>query len=243
MQMVFGKHSARAVFLARPRAVNRMVLLEGARRYLKEFEDLAAGVGIEPEYLARPEFLRATRLTEDDKHQGVVLYTDPVPVHGEHDLHLLADASLVLALDQVSNPQNFGTVLRSAAFFGADAVVWTKDRAVDLSPTVSRIAVGGDEFVGLYRVTNLARSLEALKTHGFWVYGLDERGGATLAETDFGPKAVLVVGAEGEGLRAKTRERCDVLVRIPGGRPGVESLNAGVAATVALAEVARAATK
>ena len=88
-------------------------------------------------------------------------------------------------------------------------------------------------------MTNLARSLETLKQLGFWVYGLDERGPATLAQTEFDPRAVLVVGAEGEGLRQRTREFCDALVRIPGGRPGLESLNAGVATAVALAEVYR----
>jgi 23S rRNA (guanosine2251-2'-O)-methyltransferase len=74
---------------------------------------------------------------------------------------------------------------------------------------------------------------------GFWIYGLDERGERTLAQTEFDAKTVLVVGAEGEGLRHRTREFCDELVRIPGGQPGLESLNAGVATAVALAEVFR----
>jgi 23S rRNA (guanosine2251-2'-O)-methyltransferase len=152
----------------------------------------------------------------------------------------LRNAATVLVLDQVSNPQNFGTIIRNAAFFGVDAVVWLKNRSVDLTPEVARVAVGGVEFVKLFRVTNLARTFDTLKSHGFWVYGLDERGEKTLAETDFDRKTVLVVGAEGEGLRRRTKEYCDALVRIPGGRPGLQSLNAGVATAVALAEVFRA---
>jgi len=145
----------------------------------------------------------------------------------------------VLALDQISDPQNLGTILRSAAFFGVDAVLILKNRSAELTPLVARVAVGGAEFVKVFRVTNLARSLEILKEHGFWIYGLDERGEKSLAETDFDEKTVLVVGAEGEGLRHRTKQICDVLVSIRGGRPGLESLNAGVATAVALGEVFR----
>ena len=90
------------------------------------------------------------------------------------------------------------------------------------------------------RVGNLNRALESLKERGFTIYGLDERGEHTLRETEFDPQIVLVVGAEGQGLRQRTRTKCDALVRIPGGREGVESLNAAVATSIALAEVASA---
>ena len=239
MDLVFGKHPVRAVFLARPHDVRRVVFMEGPSRYLDEFTALSREAGVQPEILPRDEFNRAGPFTAEDRHQGIFIMVAPRQLFRESDLEKLIDASVVLALDQVSNPQNFGTILRNSAFFGVDAVMWMKDRAVDLSPTVSRVAVGGVEFVKLYRVTNLARSLDTLKQHGFWVYGLDERGPKTLAETDFGQKVVLVVGAEGQGLRRLTRERCDALIRIPGGRLGVESLNVGVATAVALAELKR----
>lgn len=239
MDVVYGKHSVRAVFANRPGAIRRVVLREGAVRYLQEFVDAARAIGLEAEILPAGKFLRAGKLTVEDKSQGVFVVTEPRAVHDEADLELLADAEVVLALDQVSDPQNFGTVLRSAAFFGVDAVMWIKNRAVDLSPTVSRVSVGGAEFVELYRVTNLSRSLDKLKDLGFWIYGFDERGERTLAQTEFPDKTVLVVGAEGQGLRRLTKERCDHLVRIAGGRPGLESLNAGVATAIALAELFR----
>ena len=97
-----------------------------------------------------------------------------------------------------------------------------KNRSAEVSPLVARVAVGGAELVQTFRVTNLARSLERLQSMGYWVYGLDERGPATLAQTEFDERTVLVVGAEGEGLRKRTRETCDALVRIPGGRRGLE---------------------
>jgi 23S rRNA (guanosine2251-2'-O)-methyltransferase len=235
---VFGKHSVRAVLLRRPETVRRMVIA-GKEAYHRDLVSLAKEAGIEPEMLPWPDFRRVGGVTDEDKHQGVVVLTGARPILTEADLDALRDASVVLALDQISDPQNLGTILRSAAFFGVGAALVLKNRAAEVSPLVARVAVGGAELVDIYRVTNLARALEILKGHGFWIYGLDERGEATLAQTKFDEKTVLVVGAEGEGLRQRTKQTCDALVRIPGGQPGLESLNAGVATAVALAEVFR----
>lgn len=238
-EIIYGKHSVRAVFLARPEAIRRVVMRERAVRYLQEFVDLAKKSGIQPELMRSGEFLRQGKLDADDKHQGIFVVADPVRVYDEHDFDVIRDATMVLVLDQISNPQNLGTIIRTAAFFGVDAVVYPKDRAVSITSTVSRVSVGGTEFVRLFRITNLARSLERLKERSFWVYGVDERGPHTLAETQFDDKTAIVIGAENEGLRQRTRSLCDEVVRIPGGRQGVESLNAAVAAGIAMAEVVR----
>ncbi|MDQ4125562.1 MAG: 23S rRNA (guanosine(2251)-2'-O)-methyltransferase RlmB [Actinomycetota bacterium] len=238
MEKVYGKHSVRAVLLTRPRSVKRMILA-GKEAYHADLLALARDAGIRPELLDWPAFRRAGDFTEEDKHQGVALFTEQRPLFSERDLGRLRDARVVLALDQISDPQNLGTILRSAAFFGVDGVLVLKNRSAEVTPLVARIAVGGADLVPIYRVTNLARSLEILKQEGFWVYGLDERGSTTLAQTEFDAKTALVVGAEGEGLRRRTKELCDVLVRIPGGRRGLESLNAGVATAVALGELFR----
>ena len=240
MEKIYGRHSVNAVFSIRPRAIRRIILLAGRKSSLnEEYIELASRHKIQPEILPRDKFLRAANLAEDDKHQGICIFTEPRTIYGEKDLELLRNGRVVLALDQVSNPQNLGTMLRNAAFFGADAVILLRNRSTDITPTVTRVAVGAAEFVKLFKVINLARSLETLKKFGFWVYGLDERGQKTLAETDFDERTVFVVGAEGEGLRLRTKKFCDELVRIPGGRRGIESLNAGVATAVALAEFFR----
>jgi 23S rRNA (guanosine2251-2'-O)-methyltransferase len=236
-ELVYGKHSVRAVFLRRPGDVRR-VILGGKASYHEETVASARAAGVEPELVDWPVFRRLTGLTDDDKHQGVCVFAKPRRVFAEHELDRLAEGRLVIALDQISDPQNLGAVLRSAAFFGADAVLLLKNRSAELTPKVARIAVGGAEFVEVFRVTNLARSLDILRGHGYWVYGLDERGEHTLRETEFDPQSVLVIGAEGQGLRQRTRTKCDALVRIPGGREGVESLNAAVATAIALAEMA-----
>jgi 23S rRNA (guanosine2251-2'-O)-methyltransferase len=238
---VYGKHSVRAVLLARPQSVQRL-LLGGKESYHADLIALARSQGVLPELVAWPEFRRLTGLGDDDKHQGAAALTTPRQLLTEADLGRLAEAKVVLALDQISDPQNLGTILRCAAFFGVDGVLVLKNRSAEVTPLVARVAVGGAELVDTFTVTNLARALERLKNMGYWIYGLDERGRGTLAQTEFDARTVLVVGAEGEGLRHRTREICDALVRIPGGRAGLESLNAGVATAVALAEVFRGRT-
>jgi 23S rRNA (guanosine2251-2'-O)-methyltransferase len=238
LERIFGKHSVRAVFLTRPRAIRRLIVA-GDESYHADFIELAAQSGIRPEFLEWPEFLRMGNFTNDEKHQGIFILAEPRKIYAEKDFESIAEARVVLALDQISNPQNFATILRSAAFFGVEAVIVLRDRSVDVSSEVVRYAVGGAEFVKIFRVTNLSQGLDVLKNLGFAVIGLDERGEKTLAETAFPDKIVFVVGAEGEGLREKTKKYCDALVRIPGGRPGLESLNAGVATAVAVAEIFR----
>jgi len=239
LEKIFGKHSVRAVFFTRPEDIQRMAIA-GKEDYHQEFIDLARKFNITPEFMSWADFKRLGEFTEDDKHQGIVIFTKPQNVYTEKDLELLRDGRCVIALDQVSNPQNFAGIIRGAAFFGVDGIIVTKNRSVGLSETVVRYAVGGAEFVKVFTVTNLARTLDDLKDFGYWVYGLDERGPKTLAQTEFHEKSALVIGAEGQGMRLKTREKyCDFLVRIPGGRRCVESLNAAVAATIAMAEFYR----
>ena len=238
MEKIFGKHSVRAVFLTRPQDIRRMAIA-GKKEYHQEFIGLAQKYGIEPEFFDWPTFRRLGKSTEDDKHQGIVVFAKPRQHYDDRDLDILEHGRCILVLDQVSNPQNLATILRGAAFFGVDAILVMKNRSVNLTPTVVRYAVGGAEFVKVFRVTNVSRALQDLKGLGFWIYGMDERGQKTLGQAEFAEKTVIVIGAEGEGLREKTRKYCDQLVQIPGGRKGVESLNAGVAATVAMAEFFR----
>ena len=238
MDRIYGKHSVRAVLLARPRDSKRLVLA-GKQEYFDDLIALARGAGIEPELVPWKNFRRIGGFTDSEKHQGVCLFAKHRKILSDNHFDTLRKAQLVVILDQISNPQNLATILRSAAFFGFDAVITLRNRSVGVTPEVVRYSVGGAEFVDIFKVTNLARIVERLQDVGFWTYGLDERGTQTLAETTFADKSALVVGAEGQGLRRLTREKCDFLVRIPGGRRGVESLNAAVAATIAMAEVSR----
>jgi 23S rRNA (guanosine2251-2'-O)-methyltransferase len=145
---------------------------------------------------------------------------------------------LLLILDGVTDPHNLGACLRTADAAGAHAVIIPKDRAATLDSVARKVAAGAAEFIPVVSVTNLARSLEALKQRGVWIVGTDGEAVQSLFSADLKRPLALVLGAEGSGMRHLTREKCDFLVRIP--MVGhMESLNVSVTAGIALFEVLR----
>jgi 23S rRNA (guanosine2251-2'-O)-methyltransferase len=147
-------------------------------------------------------------------------------------------APLVLLLDGVTDPHNLGACLRVANAAGVHAVVAPKDRAAGISAAVSKVASGAAESTPYLMVTNLARTIDELKERGIWVVGTDGSADQSLYQADLPEAIAWVLGAEGEGMRRLTRERCDLLVRIPM-LGEVESLNVSVAAGLALFESVR----
>lgn len=171
-------------------------------------------------------------------HQGVVAEAEAKPVLELEDLLADAPQRLLLALDGIEDPHNLGAIVRSACGAGVDGVLLPARRAAGLTETVERVSAGALEHVRVARVGNLAQALEQCKQAGFWIVGLDGEATTRLWDHDFRDPTVLVVGAEGRGLHALIRQRCDARVAIPLAA-GVDSLNASVAAGVALFEVAR----
>lgn len=174
-------------------------------------------------------------------HQGLAAKVHPLPDRGIEDVIAAAEgqeSAQVMILDQVTDPQNVGAILRSAAAFGALAVVLTERHAAPESGALAKAASGALEHVPLIRVANLARALELLKKGGFWIAGLAAEGTQTLADAKLTGKVGLALGAEGPGLRRLTREHCDLLVRLPTGG-AIDHLNVSNAAAVALYELVR----
>jgi len=201
-----------------------------------------ASADLEVEILERARL--EALLPEGAVHQGLALQAEPLPpafledVIAEIPPAPAAGDAVVVVLDQVSDPQNVGAILRSAAAFGARAVVLPEHGTPPSTAALAKAASGALEQVPLVRVTNLARALDKLKEAGFWCVGLEESGDRVLTELDLAGRIALVLGAEGEGLRRLTRERCDFLVRLPTRDP-LASLNVSNAAAIALYEVAR----
>ena len=176
-------------------------------------------------------------------HQGLAAKVHPLPDRGIEDVIAAAEDAEhahLMILDQVTDPQNVGAILRSAAAFGALAVVLTERNAAPESGSLAKAASGALEHVPLIRVTNLSRAIELLKKGGFWIAGLAADAPKTLAEAKLTGKVGLALGAEGPGLRRLTREHCDLLVRLPTGGP-IDHLNVSNAAAVALYELVRKA--
>jgi len=175
-------------------------------------------------------------------HQGVIAEVRPMAPWSEDELGAAIEravaAPIVLALDGVQDPHNLGACLRTADACGVLSVVIPKDRAVQLNATVRKVAAGAAETTPLTVITNLARCLRELKERGLWVVGADAGAKQRADEVDLKGPTVLVMGAEGSGLRHNTREHCDLLVRLPA-LGAVESLNVSVATGMLLYEAVR----
>lgn len=180
------------------------------------------------------------------RHQGVVARYAAAKTYSESDLQGLIDATqgkaLVLVLDGVQDPHNLGACLRSAAAAGATAVIFPKDKAVQINATVRKTSAGAADSIPVIPATNLARTLRDLQQMGVWIYGLAGEAEASFYALDLRGNVALVLGGEADGLRRLTRENCDQLVTIPmpgATGTGVESLNVSVAAGVTLFEAVR----
>lgn len=172
-------------------------------------------------------------------HQGLVLEAGPLPRRSPDELGAdAATPSLVLALDQVGDPRNLGAILRTAAALGVDGVLVPERRSADLGGACAKAASGALDLVPVVEVVNLARALERLKERGFWLVGLDAAGADRLEDLPRERRRVLVLGAEGPGLRRLVAETCDHLARLEID-PRMESLNVSVAAGIALYLLAR----
>ena len=219
---------------AQKRTAHRLYVLRNAK-----------GLGAIVNAAARIPVQQCTRheldaLVHGTVHQGVVLEADPLPLYAVNPW-LASNAqpdAIVLALDGVEDPHNFGAIVRSAAAFGVQAVLFAKHRAAPVSPAAAKSAAGGMEHVDLIQAANLVRALDVFRKAGYWAAALEADAPEVLWQADLTGRLVLVVGAEGKGIRRLVREHCDFHLRIPLTGP-IPSLNASVSAAIALAECAR----
>jgi 23S rRNA (guanosine2251-2'-O)-methyltransferase len=237
--LIYGLHAVRALLTRQPERVAR-VFLQVGRHDAKagQIEQLAHRASRPIERLDARRF--EARLG-NVVHQGVMAEVMPLRPWTEDELFAAlaaADQPLLLALDGVQDPHNLGACLRTADACGVMAVIVPRDRAAPLNATARKVAAGAAEGTPVVTVTNLARTLGLLKDAGLWVVGADAAAEQTAQQVDLTGPRVVVLGAEGVGLRHLTRQRCDWLARLPS-RGTVESLNVSVATGMLLYEALR----
>lgn len=236
-RVTYGIQSVRKA-LARG-GVERLFLQEGlGPERLGRLSEAIAGSGVPVAYVAAAELQQLTGTT---KHQGVAAFVQSRGALSEREAQSFLDAvelPVVLVLDGIADPRNFGALLRTADAAGVDLVVTGRSRNVGVTPVVSKVACGAAEAQPIAEVGNIARFLGHLADRGLRIVGTDDAAAVSLYEVDLAVPLALVVGAEGEGMRRLTREHCDMLVRLPM-RGVVESLNVAVAAGICLYECVR----
>ena len=144
---------------------------------------------------------------------------------------------MLLALDQITDPQNIGSIMRSCALFNCKGIIVAKDNAPDLTPSLYKAASGAAEIVNYFRVTNLKRSISELKKYGYWIYGFDSSKDNKSSNINFAKKSILVFGSEGKGMRDLVKKECDEIIKIniqQNKQYQIDSLNVSNAATIAL---------
>jgi len=235
---VFGFHAVLARLRADAASVTEIYLDENRKD--ARAKDLALAAEKAGVALMRVPTKRLDGFYGGGRHQGVVAMALEKPAREslEDLLDSVKEPPLLLVLDGVTDPHNLGACLRVADAAGVHAVIAPKDRAAGIGATVSKVASGAAESIPYYMVTNLARTLDGLKERSIWIVGADEHADRTLYESDLPESIAWVLGAEGEGMRRLTRERCDLLARIPM-RGSVASLNVSVASGVCLFESRR----
>lgn len=202
-----------------------------------EIAQLAAGRNIP---VIQSDRERLTGLVGHSHHQGVALKVSEYPYADLEELLAKppAEREPLVVLDSIQDPRNLGAILRSACFLGAKGVVIPEDRSAGVSAAAIKVAAGAAVYVPVARVTNVVRTLQRLKSAGYWVAGLEVREGKPSYEVDLTVPLCLVIGNEQKGIRPLVKKECDMLVRIPAAGP-LDSLNAASAASIALYEVLR----
>lgn len=220
------------------RAINKLMVADGQKEgSIKKIIAKAKEKGIVISYVDRNKI---NGLSQSDNHQGVIAFVaayDYVELEDLlNDVKAKEEAPFFIVLDEINDPHNLGSIMRTADAVGAHGIIIPKRRAVGLTPVVAKTSAGAIEYVPVCRVTNLARTIDVLKENNIWVAGADMAGEQNHFQANFKGAIALVMGNEGQGLSRLVKEKCDFLVNIPMiGK--VSSLNASVAASVIMYEI------
>lgn len=242
---VLGNHAVNAVLEINPeRAIALWVTINTNNESQVAILERAQQLGLPIHPLEKHELAKRV---DSEQSQGIALEAKPKHDGGDKELDsfirkLEGETPLLLILDHVQDPHNFGACLRTADAAGAHAVVVAKDNACPMTPVVLKVASGAAETMPVFRVTNIARTMESLKEHGIWMIGTSDKATHSLFQEKLDGGIAIVMGAEGKGLRQLTEKTCDSLVSLPMAGTVVSSLNVSVATGICLYEVVRQRT-
>ncbi|MGN7360944.1 23S rRNA (guanosine(2251)-2'-O)-methyltransferase RlmB [Paenibacillus sp. SAF-054] len=239
-EIIGGKHSVIEA-LKSGRTINKIWVAENAQKHLTQpiiIEAKKLGIVIQ-----QVDKRKLDQLAPGMQHQGVVAQVAPYAYAEVEDILLAAEDKgeppFILLLDEIEDPHNLGSILRTADCTGVHGVIVPKRRSAQVTATVSKTSAGAAEYVPVARVTNLGQTIDALKEKGIWVVGTDVSAAAGIYETNvFDGPVAIVIGNEGKGMGRLIREKCDVLIKLPMNGQ-INSLNASVAAGVVMYEVLR----
>ncbi len=234
-QLIFGNHSVEAALLNDKRTHNELILHENTSFPIEKYKSKIKKV----KFLDHKQFKK--QYGNQQSTQGIVLKTSE---HGGLSLKEFLKIekkhpkSVIIVLDQITDPQNIGSIMRSCALFNCNAIVVAKDNSPELTPALLKVASGAAELVNYIKVTNLRRSLLDLKKNGYWVYCFDSSDNNT-SEINFENKSVLVFGSEGNGIRDLIKKECDIFIKLKTKsikKYKIDSLNVSNATAIALHE-------
>ncbi|MFK7840463.1 MAG: 23S rRNA (guanosine(2251)-2'-O)-methyltransferase RlmB [Bdellovibrionales bacterium] len=231
---LYGFHAVAEAWMNEARSIEALYATEQGLKSLESVLDAARHAGLsrpEPTLIDKHAIEKA--LPQGAVHQGVALVTPLIEEADVQDFIISSDSkpTILVILDQVTDPHNVGAILRSACVFGLDGLIMQRKHAPFLDGVLAKTACGAVEHVPVAYETNLSRCIESLQEAGFFVYGLDERGEDLAEMRDIPEKIALIMGAEGPGLRRLVKENCDSLLRLPTSGP-ISSLNVSNAAAV-----------
>ena len=232
-EFLYGRHAIIESLRADRRAVHRLLVASGTQG-LDELLHAAQQRHVPVAWVERRQLDRL----QSGHHQGVLAEVSPF-AYARLDELVLGSRPLLLLLDSLQDPQNFGTLLRTAQSTGVGGVVIPEHRSVGVTPAVVNASAGAVEHLSIARETNLVRVIESLKARNVWVYGLAVDAQRPYWDVDWTAASAAVVGAEGPGLGRLVRKTCDDLIRVPVAPGAVQSLNAGVAGSLVLYEAFR----
>ncbi len=236
--LIWGIHPVVELLQSSPDKIIELRFLKANQAKVQDLIQLADQEGI-PYHFAEQPF---PGTPEQATLQGVQARIKPVATIRLSELldtrHNTQQPALVLALDTIQDPHNFGAMIRSASAAGAIGLIYTKDRSAPLSGTVAKVAVGAIAHLPLCPVTNMASALQQLKDAGFWIFGAEGSAETTIYQANYDGPVCLVIGGEHSGIRPLVKKHCDFLVSIPM-HSTLDSLNASVAAAVVMFEIVR----